>query len=206
MAETQIVTLANGNKVVLEDDDSIFLSLISNGKVESTFQIPYPSGGYGGGMLLLSPSEQYLIFSYFSGESEEAFLLFGIENGNLEPLYDSGYIYGEEANYCFLSEDKFLLQTLRTDWWYPETEKTDENGDKFYEFGQINILNIETKTLDRHIIHVYPSDDWEEEITDNDLFLFSEMINDNSFNVTMPWGKETFHYPLKKIIDIRIKE
>lgn len=205
MEESKIVFLTDGRKVVLEDEDNIFLSLVTDNEVESTFQVPYPSAGYGGGSLLLSPSEQYLVFSYFSGESEEAFTLLRIDNKHLKFLFDSGYLYGEDANYCFVNNENILIQTLRTGSWYKEDAETDENGDKYYEFGAINIFNVETKELNMHNIRVYPSEEWEEEETDVGSFLFSEMINGNTFNVIMPWGKETFHYPLQNILAIRFK-
>lgn len=84
-------------------------------------------------------------------------------------------------------------------------DEVDENGDPFYEFGQINILNIDTKRLDRQMIHVYPSADWEEDITDNGTFLFTDMADDHSLNVIMPWGTESFPYPLKDVFSIKSK-
>lgn len=202
MEETKMVVLTNGRKVLLEDDDDIILSLVSNDNVENTFEIPYPSGGYGGGSLLVSPSEKYLVFSYFSGESEEAFSLFKIESGRLKFIYDSGYMYGEDAHYSFVNDERILVQTFRTYSWYEENAKPDENGDMYYEFGELNLFNLETYKPDRHIIHVYPSDDWEEEKTDVGTFSFSD-INGNQFNIIMPWGKETFHEPLQNILVIK---
>ena len=55
MEETKVVFLSDGKKVILEDDDEIILSLISNDTVENRFEISYASGGYGGGSLQLSP-------------------------------------------------------------------------------------------------------------------------------------------------------
>ena len=55
------VTLADGSKIILQDEDGISLSLISNDGTKDIFQFPYHSGGYGGGSLLLSPSERYVI-------------------------------------------------------------------------------------------------------------------------------------------------
>ena len=200
--DTDIVFLPDGINVILDDDDDIILSVLSDGKTENSFEIPYPSGGYGGGSLLLSPSGNYLVFSYFSGQSEEAFSLFTIENGHLKFLYDSGYLYGEEANYSFINDEKILVQTFRTGTWYEENAETDQHGDIYYEFGELNLFNLETHELNRHTIHVYPSDNWEEEKTDIGTFSFSE-INGSEFNITMPWGKVTFHGPLEKILAVR---
>lgn len=90
-----LVTLADGSKIILQDEDDITLSLVSNDKIKNIFRFPCPSGGYGGGSLLLSPSEKYVIFSYFSGESEEGFALFEIVDYQFKFLYDSDYLYGD---------------------------------------------------------------------------------------------------------------
>ena len=204
MEETKIVFLADGRKIILDDEDDLILSFVSSNKTEDTCTVPYPSGGYGGGALQLSPSEKYLVFSYFSGESEEAFSLLEIENGRLKLLYDSGYLYGEDAHYSFVNDEKILVQTFRTEFWYKENAKTDENNDIYYEFGELNLFNLETHELIRHTIHVYPSDDWEEEETDVGSFMFSE-INGCQFSVIVPWGKVTFCEPLENVLVVRLK-
>ena len=203
MEETKTVFLADGRKIILDDDDALILSFVSSNKTEDIYTVPYPSGGYGGGSLQLSPSEKYFVFSYFSGESEEAFSLFEIGNGRLKLLYDSGYLYGEDAHYSFVNDEKILVQTFRTEFWYKENAKTDENNDIYYEFGELNLFNLETHELIRHTIHVYPSDDWEEE-TDVGSFMFSE-VNGCQFSVIVPWGKIIFCEPLENILVVRLK-
>lgn len=200
-----LVTLADGSKIILQDEDDITLSLVSNDKIKDTFQFQCPSGGYGGGSLLLSPSEKYVIFSYFSGESEEGFALFKIVDYQFKFLYDSDYLYGENANYGFADKEKILIQTFRTGSWYKENAETDENGDMYYEFGELNLLNLETFSLNRHTILVYPSDDWEEEKTDAGTFLFTDLVN-GMLMVEMPWGKEIFQYPLQETLVIKFSK
>lgn len=208
MEEMKTVFLTDGKKIVLDDDNKLILSLVSNNKTEDTYKVPYPSGGYGGGSLQLSPSEKYLVFSYFSGESEEAFSLFEIENARFKLLYDSGYLYGENAMYSFVNDENIMVQTLRTGFWYKENAKTDENKDLYYEFGELNLFSLETHELSRHTIHVYPSDDWKVEETDVGSFMFSEIISTKSgcqFSVVVPWGKITFREPLENILVVRLK-
>ncbi len=198
-----LVVLADGRKVVLEDDQDISLSLVINDDMQDTCQFPHLSGNYGGGSLLLSPSERYVVFSYFSGESEEGFALLEIEGKHLRLLYDSDYLYGEDANYSFINQEKGLVQTFRTGAWYEEEAQTDENGDSYYQFGELNLLDLETNQLDRHTIVVYPSEDWVEEETDVGKFLFSHMEDGKSLCAEMPWGKEIFPYPLEETLVIR---
>lgn len=197
-----LVTLADGSEIILQDEDDILLVFVPNNKIRNTFQFPHLSGNYGGGSLLLSPSEKYVIFSYFSGESEEGFILLEIVDGQLKVLYNSDYLYGEDANYCFTNSEKILVQTFRTGSWYKENAEIDENGDMYYAFGEINILNLETFRLDKHTIFIYPTDDWEEEKTDVGTFLFTD-IADGKLEVEMPWGKKFFQYPLQETLIIR---
>lgn len=200
-----LVTLADGSEIILQDDNDILLFLVSNDRVKDTFQFPHISGNYGGGSLQLSSSEKYVIFSYFSGESEEGFALLEIVDSQFRLLYDSDYLYGEDANYSFADSEKILIQTFRTDSWYKENAETDENGDMYYAFGELNLLNLETFNLDRHTVLVYPSDDWIEEKTDVGVFLFSDMA-DGMLKIEMPWGSENFQYPLQETLVIRFSK
>lgn len=100
MKEGTHLTLKDGREILLQDDKDIFLSVRSGHETLSSYPFTCPSGGYGGGTLLLSPSEQYLIFSFFSGQSEEGFSLFHIEDSRLVPLFESEYFYGEGEATC----------------------------------------------------------------------------------------------------------
>lgn len=200
MEEKKSVILNDKRKILLNDESDIVISVVSNGETKYTFPIPYPSEGYGGGTLVLSLSEKYLLFSYYSGQSEEAFTLFRINGYDLEPIYESGYLCGEGAGYIFSNSEEFLFQTLRTGWWYEEEAETDKTGNQFFEFGEINILDISKKILNKHSIHIYPSGERKEEVTDAGYFQLSKTVNNDILNVMMPWGEETLALPLEDII------
>lgn len=198
-----------------EDEDALSLNVICDGETECILPVSNPSGCYGGGSLSLSSSGGYLLFSFYSGQSEEAFMLFTINTASetglaaerLKLVYESGYLYGEAASYGFSSDEKLLLQglpTLCTDWReaYAEEPETDSEGNHFFIFGAINVLDIEENTFSEHIIHIYPSDDWGEHAGYYDSFMSPEMINGSTLKVTMPWGDETFMFPLNEIIVI----
>lgn len=196
------VVLSDGRKVVLEDGDAITLLLISDDRIEDRWEVSYPTGGYGGGSLRLSPTERYLVFSYFSGESEEAFCLLTIEDGRFTSVYNSGYLYGEDASYCFVRDETILIQTLRTGMWYKENVEKDSDGGIYYQFGELNLLDLETCEWSRHRIDVYPTDDWEEEKTDVGTFMFSDLAG-SIYHVIVPWGRAAFHAPLESRLVIK---
>ncbi len=59
----------------------------------------------------------------------------------LKFIYNSGYLYGEEANYSFVNDEGILIQTFCTGTWYKENAEIDKNGDIYYEFGELNLFN-----------------------------------------------------------------
>lgn len=203
MKEGTHLTLSDGREILLQDDEDISLLLRSKHEVIYSHSFTCPSGGYGGGTLLLSPSERYLIFSFFSGESEEGFSLFQIEDSRLVPLFDSEYFYGEGAGYLFSDDEGVLFQSLLGGFgpWYVEDAYRDEEGAPYFEYGEINILDVESQSLSRHKFHVYPSEAWEEEI-DGPSYA-SEITDGNILHVSMPWGEELLTLPLADITKFR---
>jgi hypothetical protein len=205
------VVLKDKREIVLDDENDFSLSFISGGKMSFTFPIDYPSGGYGGGSLLLSPSERYLLFSYYSGQCEEAFMLFQINDDVSERMlglvYETGYLYGEVASYGFSQNEKLLMQGLSNsctlwDWDYIEegfVEK-DENGDPFFDFGHINILDTVKKELEIHQIRIYFPEDTKIFTEEYTPLMLPKMINENTLTITMPWGEEALSFPLDKTI------
>lgn len=197
MMQSGSMLFLNEHQVIrLEDDDDILLSVVTDGRVADTFTVDYPSAGYGGGELYLSPLGQHLVFSYFSGESEEAFLLLKIVQGHLEPLYSSGYRNGEGTSYAFLAGESLLLETLRTGWWCEDTAETDQDGRAFYRFGEIRLLDIGKGAMEVHAVRVYPPSGWEKnEDEDEGEFRILEAEED-LLRLEAPWGEETVSLPL----------
>lgn len=111
--EEKSVVLRDKRKIVLEDDNDILISLISGDKIIYAFHVSCPPGGYGGGMLLLSPSEQYLLFSFYSGESEEACMIFRIYASCLESVHASGYLQGKGQATFFRTAKNFYIRPCR---------------------------------------------------------------------------------------------
>ena len=200
MKEGTHLTLKDGQEILLQDDEDIFLSVRSGHETLFSYPFTCPSGGYGGGTLLLSPSEQYLIFSFFSGQSEEGFSLFQIEDSRLVPLFESEYFYGEGASYLFSDDEGVLFQSLLGGFgpWCVEDAYQDEEGAPYFRYGEINILDVKSKSLSRHKFHVYPSETWEEEIDGpSDI---SKITGGDTLHIAMPWGEETLTLPLPKTI------
>ena len=67
----------------------------------------------------------------------------------------------------------------------------------------INVLDIEEDLFNKHVIRVYLPDRWKAKNVSYSPFMFPTMINENSLNVTMPWGVEALEFPLNDVIVFR---
>ena len=200
--EIKSVILSDKREILLDDDNDITISIVCGDQIQYTLEISYPSCGYGGGSLLLSLSEQILLFSYYSGESEEGYMLFQIYPASLAFVYSSEILCGEGANYLFSDNDAFLFQMLPESIgpWYFEDAEIDENGNMFFALCQINVLNIQAKTVNRHTIHVFPSIHWDNDFAEAQPPHFLELINNRILSIAMPWGTEKLSLPLDDTI------
>lgn len=204
MEETS-VTLSDMREILLENDIVISISMKKDDEILHTAEVPFPSAGYGGGMLMLSPSEQYLVFSYYSGQSEEAYILFKIRDTCLEFIYGSDYLYGEGASYLFSEREELLYQALPNSIgpWYRENAEEDENGEPLFEFCQINVLDIQEKTVSCHSIQVVPSERWDDELAEGEPPCLIEIVDSHMLRIVMPWGEEQLVLPLDDRIIFR---
>ena len=215
--EVKKITLADGREIHLNESvttlnhgftttDNVSVSMISNGVEVYRFPL---NDEYSGGTFHLSPSGQYLLFAYYSGQSEELFVLFKIDD-MLEVVCDT-LDYGEAADYCFTEDETALVQVLPNScslwgYWKDDLEnmvEPDENGVNFLEFGHINILNIAEKTTKKHQLRVYPSASAKNFAEGYNPFT-SPVIIGNVLNLSMPWGKEELPLPLDNVIAFTI--
>ena len=197
--------LNNNYEILLNDEKDITLSIISNGKTIYSVLVEPPSGGYGGGFLLPSPSEQYLVFSFYSGESEEAYQLFKINDCILESIFECDYLCGEGASYIFSDNEAVLIQALPESVgpWFTDDAMTDENEHPFFVYGKINILDIQKKTMHKHTLTVYPSDSWDNDMAEAEPFFISKVPEGHALHLIMPWGEEVLSLPLNDTIIFR---
>ncbi|HET6878973.1 MAG TPA: hypothetical protein VFI31_02390, partial [Pirellulales bacterium] len=84
---------------------------VRTGRPEERIDFPCPDAGFGGGALALSPSEGLVLFSYFSGQSEESYRLISA-GPQLRELGSCPYLFGEAASYAFSSDEQLMLMAL----------------------------------------------------------------------------------------------
>ncbi|MCL1912587.1 MAG: hypothetical protein FWG10_01570 [Eubacteriaceae bacterium] len=198
------INLKDSREIKL-DENELSISIFFAEKQLFCFPVPYPTAGYGGGSLYLSPSNLYLLFLYYSGQSEEAFILFSV-NDKLDIIYKSGYLLGEGASYTFSKDEKLLVQGLPDicssyeEYDIEDFIAKDKNGRSYITFGHVNIVDIEKKGMSSHVIHVYSKGDWCFLNKEFD-FMSPKMTSSNELSLSLPWGDEILVLPLaEKII------
>ena len=196
------VTLSDMREIILDD---IVISMKKGKEIIHAFEFPVPSAGYGGGALMLSPSERYLVFSYYSGQSEEAYILFEIYDTCLKFIYGSDYLYGEGASYLFSEREDFLYQALPKSIgpWYCEMAEEDENGELFFDFCQINVLDIQKTIVTHSSIQVIPPEHWDDELAEGEPPCLIDIVDCHTLRITMPWGEEQLALSLNGRITFR---
>lgn len=204
--EQHAVALQDGSEIRICEEPLSF-SRFRDGKCESMLKLSFPSAGYAGGSIYLSPSEQYILHAFYSGQSEEAFSIYRIGE-SLSPVFESGYRYGECASYCFSSEENRVVQALPylcCEWSAPWTEgdaEEDEQG-RFFQFGELNILHLDDQRLEEHNIIVRPSADWRPKDKEYEPFLSPRFIGQDMLSVAWPWGREEMTLPIEGDLVIR---
>jgi hypothetical protein len=201
--DVKSISLGEEERLELWDENEVFISLIKQGKTVSKITMPWPSKGYGGGSLLVSPSKKYLVFHYYSGQSEEAFKLYSIGNELVE-IFDSGYQFGEAASFCFDHSENTLVMAYPfscCEWWQPWEDGelcVDESDRKYIEFGKCHFLNIQKRSFTAHQLRVAINQETEIVMEDYDPLL-CPLLN-GQLQLLMPWGKVNLDIPLKESI------
>ncbi|HEX7378803.1 MAG TPA: NADAR family protein [Pirellulales bacterium] len=199
------MTAGNGDRFDLDIGRSIQIIRTRGGSMEERLEFPYPNAGIGGGSLTLSPSERLLLFSYFSGQSEEAYRL--ISTGpNLRQLGSCEYLSGEAASYAFSPDEQLMLLALPascTPRERAELEK-DASGNLFLEFGRLRVHRIADDVATQHSICVYFDEAWEPNRDDYDAELYPEINNQGDVKITLPWETINLAAPISDIVELHI--
>ena len=154
---------------------------------------------------MLSPSERLLLFSYYSGQSEEAYRLISTEP-QLHELGSCRYIFGEAASYAFSPDEHLMLMALPASCTPQEEDELqeDRSGNRFLDFGLLRIHRIVDDVATQHSLRLYFGQAWEPDRGAYDPDLKPEIDNDGGVGITLPWGRVTLSPPISEIVELRV--
>lgn len=201
------VTLPDGDRLLLRlprGAAALTLTRERDGRVLDLLTWPYPAQGFGGGALTLSPSGRLVLFSYFSGQSEEAYAVVSVD-GPLREVGACAYQIGEAASYAFSPDERWLLMALPatcTEWWLPfvDDELAEDERGAYLDFARLLVQRVGGSAATVHAIRAYPPDAWQppDDATDADLH---PAIDDcGRVRLRLPWGEVVLDPPLPPVL------
>lgn len=160
-----------------------------------SIELAYPSAGFGGGGWVHSPSGRLLILHYYSGQSEEAFILLDLSNGGLRVVASPGYHVGESASYAFShGEDKMIMALPRSciEWWAPWEDDGLEvaaDGARVLRFATLLLCATDSGQMQRTEIELVPSVAQPIRKHKCDLGLAPDFFVDLELSIQLPWAR-----------------
>ena len=208
--DIQPVTLSNGATLTAEAENEsvITVRLLRDEHATGEAIIPYPGHGLAGGHFIVSPSERFAVLSMFSGQSEEGYELFRIDD-SVSRVSGLPYQVGEVASFCFSGDESLLVMALPSrcsEWWIPWEEgeaEPDGAGRQVFPFGEIRIEQIVTRASSVHELHVSVPDDWQPSRQEYDPDL-NPHLTAHSLALSMPWGVVQLPLPLPPVITLAV--
>jgi len=192
--------------------------------------IPYPSDGYGGGSLFLSPQERFAVFYMYSGQREERFDILKLDK-DIEHVYGSDYMPGVCTNFFFDDSEETLfavqLEFSHTGVWDEQglwqeifydvmglEPVQDNKGRQHFVLNFANILAVDLRqvtlntTFSKVVLH--PGLEYMNrmpQIPHNGQYPDLRMrLHDERLVMDMPWGPLELALPLidKDTIDVML--
>jgi hypothetical protein len=207
------VALRNGDRlnvvVPTAPREPITLMRKRGSRVVDHLDFPYPKAGLGGGGSTPSGTESLILFSYFSGQSEEAYRVISLD-GPMQQVCFCDYLFGEAASYCFSPDERTLLMALPTcisEWWLPWEDdelETDASGRRFLDFGVLRLHEIHTGAASHHVLRVFFSDGWHPDETEYDPDLAPQLEADGRIGISLPWGMLRLAPPVPGIVELHL--
>jgi len=172
----------------------------AEGKERGRVELHYPGSGLADGGIVLSPSGRYAVVGYYSGQSEESFLLLALSS-SLELIASPAYSGGEVASYAFSPDESRLLVILPRAcdaWWVGEQPEeilaTDSNG-SYLKFATLLLCDCDTGAISRSWLHVVPWRGDELPGSWDGPDLDARFLDGSTVSVAMPWGEASFDLP-----------
>ena len=162
--------------------------------------LPYPKAGLAGGHFVLSPSQHLAVLSIFSGQSEEGYELFRL-NDSIARITGLPYQVGEFASFCFSSDEALLVMALPfrcSEWWLPWDEgeaHADGQGRFTFGFGQVRVHDIAKGDVSVHEMQLSAPATWHPSRVEYDPDLRPTFLSADRLQLWVPWGPIVLPFP-----------
>lgn len=166
-----------------------------SGETRSAVRLPYPSAGYGGHELVVSPRGRYLALFLFSGQGEVGYELFTLGR-ELEHIGGLDYMFGEGDHPVFAPDERSLVMCWETYFhWVRDQVPTERN--RVITWGEITVHALPDGPIERRQLQARLPDGWRPEpwawTAPTDL----HFVHGRELKLKTPWGSEpSLPFPL----------
>jgi hypothetical protein len=197
------VLLADGDRLgaaATEAEGFVVWRASASGERKGEVRLPYPGVGLAAGAFVLSPCQRYVAVDYYSGQSEETFLLLDLQHG-LALVASPPYLLGEYASYAFSPDESLLLMALPlacTPWWvdpYESDFEVEDDGVRVMPFASLLICETSSGRLMRFSLAVVPASGASLPSAWDDPDLHPRFVDVATVCLAMPWGDTVIGLP-----------
>lgn len=131
-------------KTIRLNEETFCVELVEDYDVIDSFQLEEPECGYGGNDVFESPAGNLFVMGFYSGESDNAFIIFSVTNNKLNVLINEDYSYGE-ATYMWSPDSRCFYRLVDSYGRY------DASNDGVYPVGRVDVYDVltnEKKSVD----------------------------------------------------------
>jgi hypothetical protein len=169
----------------------------ASGVERQTVRLPYPSAGYGGHELVVSPSGRYLALFLYSGQSEVGYELFELVP---ELIHTGGlpYVFGEGDQPVFSPDERSLVMVWESyfDWWSDETA-ADRGRAREIEWGAFATQQLPDRPIVRVPLRARIPAGWQPEGSSWTAPTELRFVARDELSLRTPWGSSPrIRFPL----------
>jgi hypothetical protein len=173
----------------------------SNGVERSAVRLPYPSAGYGGHELVVSPSGRYLALFLYSGQSEVGYELFEL-TPELAHVGGLPYVFGEGDAPVFSPDERHMVMAWETyfDWWNDETIAA-RSRDSEIEWGALAVHELPDGAIFRVPLVARVPAGWSPEASSWTAPTELQFVAPDALSLRTPWGATPrIPFPLPDVV------
>ncbi|MEM9070018.1 MAG: hypothetical protein AAGE52_16035 [Myxococcota bacterium] len=173
------------------------------------FAVPHLQGNLGGGKIIVSPSARVAVLSCYSGQSEQAYDTFDLQDGGLAHRGGLSWTVGMGAYFAFSDdEDRLLMGCPATcmnwweGWWSAELVPGDESKSEFY-FGTLVDHDLAAAHLSISEVWVRGANEWEPAETPGPTVL-RPVLHHQAAELELPFGRvrDELPFPARIIVNV----
>ena len=131
-------------KTIRLNEETFCVELVDGNEVIDSYKLEEPDCGYGGNDVFKAHAGNMFAMCFYSGESDNAFIIFSVTDNKLNVLINEDYSYGE-ATYMWSPDSRYFYRLVDS------YERYAASDDGIYPVGRADVYGVltnEKKSVD----------------------------------------------------------